>query len=150
MYFLVNLFNFLILRFCNRHEVRVCTMHIDKNRCNRTINGEFGNRTTGLHKRSQGWVQRATAPSKFSKHIVILCFERRYPKQNSGIYLKSDILAPPKYLGWLRYCRVTDTCSLTCNTWYNTTSRVGYWVQPWSRPGKVRKYCGPHTPSNKH
>jgi len=46
---------------------------------------------------------------KFSKHVVILCFETRYPKQNSGIRLKSNIfpgtnfLAPPKLLGWLRY-----------------------------------------------
>jgi len=39
-------------------------------------------------------------------------------------------------------------CSSARNTWYNTTSRVGYWVQPWPRPGKVRKYCGMHTPSN--
>jgi len=34
------------------------------------------------------------APSEFLEHIVILCFERRYPKQNSVIRLKSNILAP--------------------------------------------------------
>jgi len=55
IYFLVNAFTFLILMFCNRHEVRtvaykhrVSTMQIDKNRHNRTNNGEFGDRTTGL------------------------------------------------------------------------------------------------------
>jgi len=34
---------------------------------------------------------------KFLEHIVILCFERRYPKQNSVIRLKSRILAPTFY-----------------------------------------------------
>jgi len=31
---------------------------------------------------------------KFLENIVILCFERRFPKQNSVISLKSNILAP--------------------------------------------------------
>ena len=39
-------------------------------------------------------------------------------------------------------------CSLTRNTWYNTTSGAAHWVQPWSWPGKIRKYCGMHTPWN--
>jgi len=33
-------------------------------------------------------------PPTFLEHIVILCFERRYPTQNSVICLKSNILAP--------------------------------------------------------
>jgi len=37
------------------------------------------------------------------EHIVILCFERRFSKQNSVIRQKSNILAPPKFLGWLRH-----------------------------------------------
>jgi len=37
---------------------------------------------------------RVPFPSKFSAHIVILCFEKRYPKQNSVIRLKSNILTP--------------------------------------------------------
>jgi len=45
---------------------------------------------------------KAHAPPKCLELIVILCFERRYPKQNSIIRLKSNILAP-KFLGWLRY-----------------------------------------------
>jgi len=51
MNFLVNLFNFLTSRFCSRHKVHrvqthtVCTMQIDENRHNRTINYEFGGRT---------------------------------------------------------------------------------------------------------
>ena len=42
------------------------------------------------HRCSQGWGM----PPKFLEHIVILCFERRYLKQNSVIRLKSNILAP--------------------------------------------------------
>jgi len=33
-------------------------------------------------------------PPKFLEHIVILCFERQYPIQNSVIRLKSYILPP--------------------------------------------------------
>jgi len=52
--------------------------------------------------RSQGG-QRGHGPPKFLEHIVILCFERRFSKQNSDIRLKSSILppqflAPPKFL----------------------------------------------------
>jgi len=32
-----------------------------------------------------------------------LCFERRFSKQNSVIRLKSNILPPQKFLGWLRH-----------------------------------------------
>jgi len=32
-----------------------------------------------------------------------LSFERRFSKENSVIRLKSNILPPPKYLGWLRH-----------------------------------------------
>jgi len=39
---------------------------------------------------------------KFLENIVILCFERRFSKQNSVIRLKSNILTP-KFLGWLRH-----------------------------------------------
>ena len=35
--------------------------------------------------------------------MVILCFERRFFKQNSVIRLKPNIY-PPKFLGWLRHC----------------------------------------------
>ena len=34
---------------------------------------------------------RASCPSKFLEHIVILCFKRQYPKQISVICLKSSI-----------------------------------------------------------
>ena len=33
-----------------------------------------------------------------------MCFERRFSKQNSIIRLKSNILPPPEFLGWLRHC----------------------------------------------
>ena len=53
--------------------------------------------------------QRNHGPSKYLEHIVILCFERRFSKQNCAIRLKSNILVSPKYfgplkfLGWLRH-----------------------------------------------
>ena len=39
--------------------------------------------------------QRGHDPPKFFEHIVILCFERRFSKQNSVFRLKSNILPPP-------------------------------------------------------
>jgi len=47
--------------------------------------------------------QRGHGPPKFLENIVILCFERRFSKQNSVIHLESNILDPPKFLGWLRH-----------------------------------------------
>jgi len=43
-----------------------------------------------LHRRSQG----GHAPKTFLENIVILCFERRFSKQNSVIRLKSNIWPP--------------------------------------------------------
>jgi len=34
-------------------------------------------------------------PQKFLEHTVILCFKRRFSKENSVIRLISNILAPP-------------------------------------------------------
>ena len=64
---------------------------------------------------------------KFLEHIVILCLERRYPKQNSVIRLKSNILpnpnfwagyiasvyvsvALPKVTSWIRPCLSLNKC----------------------------------------
>ena len=44
----------------------------------------------------------AMAP-QFLENIVILCFKRRFSKQNSVIRLKSSILAPAKFLDWLHH-----------------------------------------------
>ena len=44
------------------------------------------------------------AHPKFLENIVILCFEKRFSKRNSVIRLKSNILAPQKFLGLLRHC----------------------------------------------
>ena len=55
-------------------------------------------------------------PPKFLEHIVILCFERRYPKQNSVIRLKSNILARlPKsfYATAVSYATECETVSVT-------------------------------------
>ena len=40
-------------------------------------------------------------PPQILENIVILCFERRFSKQNSVIRLKSNI-SLPNILGWLR------------------------------------------------
>jgi len=53
----------------------------------------------------------AILPLKFLEHIVILCFERRYAKQNSVVSPKikkhfghPKFFPPIFFLGWLRYC----------------------------------------------
>jgi len=52
-----------------------------------------------------------SCPHKFLEHIVILCFERRYHKQNSDIRLKSNMFPnknSPQFFDWLRYCTTVD------------------------------------------
>jgi len=44
------------------------------------------------HRRSQGRAKGAMPPPKFVENIVILCFERRFSKQNSVIRLKLNLL----------------------------------------------------------
>jgi len=61
----------------------------------------------------------------------ILCFESRFYKQNSA-RLKSDILLPPKFLGWLRHWqqhlhlkrKVCVNCAIT---FLNVTGRMIFW-----------------------
>jgi len=62
-------------------------------------------------------VARGAMPPKFLENIVILSFERRFSKQNRAIRLKSTILAPPKFLGWLRYRPVSFTTAVVVNLW---------------------------------
>jgi len=50
------------------------------------------------HRRSQVG-SKGPCPPKFLEKIVILCFERRFSKQNSVIRLKSNIFGLPKFLG---------------------------------------------------
>jgi len=45
--------------------------------------------------------QRGHGPPKFLENLIILCFERRFSKQNSVICLKSNILASPNF--WAGY-----------------------------------------------
>ena len=45
---------------------------------------------------------KGAMPPKFLENMVILCFERRFSKQNSVIHLKSSILS------WLRHCLHTS------------------------------------------
>ena len=60
------------------------------------------------HRRSQG-VTGPCSPKLFRTY-VILCLERRYPKQNCAIRLKSNILPPHFWAGYatgLRYSKWT-------------------------------------------
>jgi len=41
---------------------------------------------------------------KFLAYLVVLCFQRKLPKQNFVARSKSKYLAHPKILGWLHYC----------------------------------------------
>jgi len=63
-----------------------------------------------VRRRSQGG-KRGHAP-KFLENRAILCFEKRFSKQNIVNRLKSNILAPPKFLGWLRHCGGLSICSV--------------------------------------
>jgi len=76
----------------------VHSRHVAVRRLDRLRDFQFSN-----HRRSQGG-QRSHALQKFLENIDILCFERRFSKQNSVVRLKSKILRGPKFLGWLRHC----------------------------------------------
>jgi len=41
--------------------------------------------------------------AKFLANLVILCFDRQYPEQNTFVRWKSEYW-PPNIVGWLRYC----------------------------------------------
>jgi len=57
-----------------------------------------------LEKNRRGQEGRGVhSPKIFLAYLVVLCFERRCPKQNTVARLKSKYLAP-KVLGWLCYC----------------------------------------------
>jgi len=75
---------------------------------------------------ARGGAQGAMAP-KFLACIVILCFERRYPKQNTVARLKSNILSPKKCLAPPKIWAGYDTT--TCGTgliFYCTWSAMIY------------------------
>ena len=61
---------------------------------------------------ARGGAKGALSP-QFLENIAILCFERRFSKQNSVIRLKSSILPPTPILGWLRHLTLPQACRLT-------------------------------------
>jgi len=72
------------------------------------------------HSRSQG----SHAP-QILENVVILCFERCFSKQSSVIRLKSNNLAPPKFLGWLRHClELSSAFGSSVLTWLRIPQRV--------------------------
>jgi len=59
--------------------------------------------------------KRAMAP-EFLENTAMLCFERRFSKQNSVIRVKSNILAPKKFFWfppnfWAGYATVVSHCA---------------------------------------
>jgi len=76
----------------------------NSNRKSKSSNARFKVGTTTkrchTHRCSQGGPKGPCTP-KFLENVVILCFERNFSKQNSVI--RSNILAPPKFLGWLHH-----------------------------------------------
>ena len=72
---------------------------------------------SSAHRRSRGWAKGAMPPPNFLENMVILCFERRFSKQNSVIRLKSNTFAPKIFFPppnfWAGYatasaCRALD------------------------------------------
>ena len=77
--------------------------------------------------------QRGHTPTKFLENIVILCFERRFSKQNSVIRLESNILPIPKFFGPLQISGLATPLSGSCSTalgklWPEVSKRATYWV----------------------
>jgi len=85
------------------------------------------------HKRSQG--AKEPWPPKFLENIFILSFKRRFSKQNSVIRLKSNILAPTKFLGWLRHCpQLLQWKYLCCSVVLNLPARCSNsTLQQWTK-----------------
>jgi len=55
---------------------------------------------------------------KFLEDMVILCFDRRFSKQNRVISLKSNILAPLKFLGYATVMVSVDLQRIECGCKY--------------------------------
>ena len=69
-----------------------------------------------------GVARGAMGPLKSFENIVILCFERRFSKQNSVIRLKSNILPPPNI--WSGYGTVTILKQFNETPRINVVSRL--------------------------
>jgi len=97
----------------------------------------FLNAAVWKHRRSQG----EPCPPHFLEHLVILCFERRCPKENSFIRLKS-IIRPPMF-GTPSICKHRQSTVLTAKPfrliskcYRSKNGRLGPggfgpWAAPW-------------------
>jgi len=61
---------------------------------------------TGQHRCSQGGPGDHARP-RFLAYLVILCFEKRRPKQKYRCSLKVKHFVPQQFWGWLRHCMTT-------------------------------------------
>jgi len=91
-----------------------------------------------IHRRSQGGMP----PAKFLAYLVILCFERRCPKQNTAARLRAKYLAPQNF--WAGYA----TGQITLRTKENsqrkkppTTTDVSTKCQSQICGNSVAHYC---------
>ena len=73
-------------------------------------------RCSTQYRRSQGEL-RVHVPPKCLEHIIILWLERRYPKQNSVIRLKSNIFPTPNF--WAGYA-----CATQLGAWVHNIQAV--------------------------
>ena len=72
------------------------------------------------HRRSQEGAKGAMPSPQFWENKVILCFERRFSRQNSVLRLKSNILAHPNFWAgyatgpqakewtWVKFCKLIN------------------------------------------
>jgi len=106
-------------KFWGTWEINSCALDIPKRRSQlaiffrTTTNKRFGTTSVACYSRSFDRVSTqadtigvarakgAMATPKFLENIVILCFERRFSKQNSVIRLQSNILPPQHF--WAGY-----------------------------------------------
>ena len=84
-----------------------------------------------------GWnnVSWGGIPPKIFKIIVILRFERRYPKENAVARLKSNISNPKKILGWLRHWAIVSRHHLSKMSEVNSRMwKSALTIVTWSEP----------------
>jgi len=92
------------------------------------------------YRRTQGALGDHGLP-KFLEHIVILCFERRYPKQNRVFQPKikyfglPQTFLAPQFWGWLRYCPWDGAFPyFVLGHWCHTSFFMPAHLHHWSTP----------------
>jgi len=96
----------------------------------------FGNTVVGVARGGK----EVMTPQKFLENIVILCFKRRFSKQNSVIRLKSNILPLPNFFPplnfWAGY--TTEHCVFYAQN--NFIKNPQYYETPYASQVKDTQY----------